>query len=62
MGRIARGGEVMSDPTAAALVQELAQHMSVLLDDPAPLVAAPAFFLEYWLMLLDRIKRLLSEE
>jgi hypothetical protein len=48
--------------TAAVLVRELEQHMLLLLVDPAPLEKAPAFFLEYWIHLLQQVQRYLPPE
>ena len=68
---LARGGPVDAQrprpqlpaaPTAASLVTELAQHMAILLDVPAPLARAPRHFLLHWLLMLERIRRLLPDD
>ena len=48
--------------TAAVLVREIEQHMLLLLVDPAPLVKAPHFFLEYWLQILQQVQAYLTPE
>jgi hypothetical protein len=52
----------MTHPTAAALVEEVRQHIVMLLLDPAPLEKAPHFFLDYWCQILQRIQALLAPE
>jgi hypothetical protein len=37
----------------AVLVEELRQHMRLLLADPAPVAKAPDHFLAHWLQILD---------
>lgn len=49
-------------PTAASLLTELAQHMTILLEDTAPVERAPRHFLLHWLLMLERIRRLLPDE
>jgi len=49
-------------PTAESLLQELAQHMRILLEDAEPLVRAPRHFLLHWLLTLERIRRLLPDD
>jgi len=48
--------------TAAVLVREIEQHMLLLLVDPAPLEKAPAFFLDYWIQILQRVQDYLAPE
>ena len=60
--RNAPGPQLPAAPTAASLVTELAQHMAILLDVPAPLARAPRHFLLHWLLMLERIRRLLPDD
>jgi hypothetical protein len=47
-------------PTAQSLVEELRQHMVMLLTDPAPVAKAPDHFLQHWLLILDWIAALVE--